>query len=53
MSTTNMAEDRGAGDHLHHEGGGDHLGDQGAVTSLLGHLDTWDKLLVVAGAVSG
>ena len=27
-------------------------GDQGAVTALLGHLDTWDKLLVVAGAVS-
>ena len=52
MSTT-----RNAGHHPHHAGGGagDHLGDtgdQGAVTALLGHLDTWDKLLVVAGAVS-
>ena len=52
MSTT-----RNAGHQPHHAVGGvgDHLGDaggQGAVTALLGHLDTWDKLLVVAGAVS-
>ena len=42
MSTTRVAEGE--------EGGGQ--GDQGAVTALLAHLDTWDKLLVVAGAVS-
>ena len=46
-TATEMTTTRVAGGE---EGGGPE--DPGAVTALLGHLDTWDKLLVVAGAVS-
>ena len=49
MSTTKITGGGGEDQHQDAGGGGGH---EGAVAALLGHLDTWDKLLVVAGAVA-